>query len=538
VTDDFFGEEWTRSTIDRVARDIRPEYFTSKRWFGSKSRTIQGCRVVDIALLRAESGVAGLLLLEISYAASEPEWYHVPLAFKAAHAVPAVIKDQPDGVAIVMQTPHGEVWGYDAFAEDAFCAALYQGMYDDTRLRAREHGLIFHRVPGRLDTRDVHTIKRINGEQSNTSIVYDDTFILKAFRKLSAGLNPDFEIPYFLTTHTDFRYVPKVAGFFEYDAGGADDGETILLGVLQDFVVNDGDGYTNALSLLRAYFADVSRFIAERPDYTAQEQADQTLRWTGTMRAAVQRLGYITGLMHNALASNAEAPDFRPEPITRGDAEHWEADIAGLIERVIQVAPDRIGRLPDDQRELLRPVLDNRPAFLTMVDGLHSLAEEACHKIRYHGDYHLGQVLRTGDDFVILDFEGEPARGLAERRAKHCPLKDVAGLLRSFNYAAYAALFNVCEERQADEQERAALERWALSWEGVARTAYLEGYREATGRHSGPRFVPSDSAAFQRVIRLFEVEKAFYELNYEFNNRPTWVPIPAKGLLRLLRGRE
>jgi maltose alpha-D-glucosyltransferase/alpha-amylase len=170
-----------------------------------------------------------------------------------------------------------------------------------------------------------------------------------------------------------------------------------------------------------------------------------------------------------------------------------------------------------------------------MVTGLYVLEKEGCHKTRYHGDYHLGQVLRTGYDFIVLDFEGEPARTLAERRAKHCPLKDVAGLLRSFNYAAYAVLFEVWKERHSDEHEKAELESWALVWENLAHTAFLEGYFEATSRHTGPRFMPADTAAFQHVVEIFEVEKAFYELNYEFNNRPGWIPIPATGLMRILR---
>jgi maltose alpha-D-glucosyltransferase/alpha-amylase len=169
-----------------------------------------------------------------------------------------------------------------------------------------------------------------------------------------------------------------------------------------------------------------------------------------------------------------------------------------------------------------------------MVSGLDSLVTDGCHKTRYHGDYHLGQILKTGDDFVILDFEGEPARTLAERRSKACPLKDVAGMLRSFSYAAYAVLFEVWEQQEWDERERRGLENWALRWEQLARNAFLEGYCEAAADQTGPRYIPPRQEAFRQVVKVFEVEKAFYELNYEFNSRPTWVPIPANGLLRLL----
>ena len=168
-----------------------------------------------------------------------------------------------------------------------------------------------------------------------------------------------------------------------------------------------------------------------------------------------------------------------------------------------------------------------------MAAGLDILIEAEVHKTRYHGDYHMGQVLKTGPDFIILDFEGEPARTLEERRSKHSPLKDVAGLLRSFNYAAYAVLFEEWENT-TDPAQRADLEGWAQEWEQVARQSFLDGYSEATARHTGPRIIPADEKIFQQAVKIFELEKAFYELNYEFNNRPTWVPIPAKGLQRII----
>jgi trehalose synthase-fused probable maltokinase len=189
---------------------------------------------------------------------------------------------------------------------------------------------------------------------------------------------------------------------------------------------------------------------------------------------------------------------------------------------------------------LLRPLASSEAAFRDAAGGLEILTRQGCHKTRCHGDYHLGQVLKTGDDYMILDFEGEPARSLAERRAKHCPLRDVAGMLRSFDYAAYGALFELWAERESDAGEQAELERWAMAWERIVRAAFLQGYGEATDRHTGPRFVPAGAEAFRRVVRIFEVEKAFYELTYEFNNRPAWIAVPARGLLRLLPdgGRE
>ncbi|MBV9280700.1 MAG: hypothetical protein JOZ41_11500, partial [Chloroflexi bacterium] len=245
---------WLQEQIGHVASDITPAYLRSKRWFGSKSRSILGARAVDFDLLPAEPDLFGLLLLEISYAEAAPELYLLPLAFSPEEQVPAEVKRQPEGAAAMVRTPQGVVWAYDAFAEDPFCALLYGSMYDDTEIRTGEGKLIFRHIPGRMDSRYVQTMRRISSEQSNTSLVFNDALILKVFRKLSIGRNPDFEVPYFLTTHTDFAFVPKVAGFIEYQTAR---GEPISVGVLQDFVVNQGDGYTLALNRVRDYFSRV-----------------------------------------------------------------------------------------------------------------------------------------------------------------------------------------------------------------------------------------------------------------------------------------
>jgi maltose alpha-D-glucosyltransferase/alpha-amylase len=306
--------ERLRLRIDQLVRQIPPVYFQSKRWFGSKTRKITGYRVVDFDLLETEPDMFGLLLLEISYAGTESELYQVPLALKPESEVPAPIRERPTDAAFVLATPSDEIWAYDAFAEDRFCALLHEGMYDDREVQMTQGRLVFHHVPGLLDSRDVHTVRRIISEQSNTSVIFDDALILKTFRRLSAGLNPEFEVPYFLTTHTDFDYVPKVAGFIEYRHAGT---RQISMGVLQDFVANQGDGYTTTLNRVRDYFDKVLRFIEERPNYPAHERTQLALRCSGGTHEEAHRLGQITGLMHNALASNSELPDFRPEPVTR-----------------------------------------------------------------------------------------------------------------------------------------------------------------------------------------------------------------------------
>jgi maltose alpha-D-glucosyltransferase/alpha-amylase len=522
---------WLSAEISNLVQHIKPDYFKTKRWFGSKTRQISGYRVHDFELLDSSQGILGLLLLEIKYAKGEPELYQLPLSFKPIGSIPAAIIDQPAGAALVIQTPEGEFWAYDAFLEEAISRVFYQGIFDNAEFESPGGKLIFRSIPGRMTSRELTSIKRISTEQSNTSIIYNNSLILKAFRKLAFGLNPDFEVPYYLTTHTGFNYVPKVAGFIEYVPG---ENAPVSMGVLQDFIQNDGDGYNVTLDHVRDFFKNYK-------SYSTGDQADQaqatddsalTRQFAGTYPELARRLGEITGELHNALASDTDQPEFKPEPVTSQDIANWENIISELLRRVIASVNQQLPGLSPELQALLRPVVRNERAYLQMAAGLDSLVVAGVHKTRYHGDYHMGQVLKTGSDFIILDFEGEPARTLAERRSKHSPLKDVAGMLRSFNYAAYAVLFEEWEYT-ADPTERAGLESLAQDWEQLARQSFLEGYIGATGRHTGPRIIPESREVFHQALKVFELEKAFYELNYEFNNRPSWVPIPAKGLLRI-----
>lgn len=525
------SEKWLRAEVDSLVGQIPPSYFQSKRWFGSKTRTIVGLELIDVALLEIEDEQFMLLLVELAYAGGDPELYQLPLAVKPAQAVPEAVKLQPSGVAFVLEAPEGDLYAYDAFTEDRFCLLLYQAMYDDQVVQMENGALVFHHVPGVLETRDVHTIIRVSTEQSNTSIIFDQRQILKGFRKLSFGLNPDFEVPYFLTTHSEFRNVPTVAGFVEYHPAA---GGEISMGVMQSFVPHEGDGYNDARYRVTQYCEFVLSLLSENPESTPEVRAEIAAQSVGPMPELMHRLGVVTGEMHHALASDTDLAAFTPEPITVQDAEAWEGSIAHMIEETMRDVRERMPALAPQVRELLEPVLAHEAEFLAIIPGLRRLADEGCHKTRYHGDYHLGQVLKTSTDFMVLDFEGEPARPLEYRRSKQCPLKDVAGMLRSFDYAAYAVLFELWKERRMNEAQRARLEEWVLCWEQMATDAFLEGYVEVAGRHTGPRFMPAGSAAYRQLIQIFSVEKAFYELNYEFNNRPSWIPIPARGLMRLL----
>ncbi|HEX2174210.1 MAG TPA: phosphotransferase, partial [Dehalococcoidia bacterium] len=313
---------------------------------------------------------------------------------------------------------------------------------------------------------------------------------------------------------TTFRNVPRVYGYFEY-TGTAFEGS---LGVVQDFVASRGDGWRYTLDCLEE--------LRRRTLGTAAPAAAGPLgEWLGDNFRAIFRLGAVTGQLHRALATGSD-PAFAPEPITAADLDAWIAAIAGsLTENFGQLR--RLGQnLPPALRQRAAEALAREAALRDRIGALRDQVEPGLVKTRYHGDYHLGQVLWTGEDFVILDFEGEPARPLEQRRAKQSPLKDVAGMLRSFDYAAATAALKAGAGAAPPDWSE-----WLRLWQDRTAAEYLAGYLAEAERSPVP-FVPRDPGRRRAWIEAFAMEKAIYELGYELNNRPDWVPIPLLALGR------
>jgi predicted trehalose synthase len=339
-------------------------------------------------------------------------------------------------------------------------------------------------------------VRRLEGEQSNTSLVLGDRLVFKIFRRLAPGLNPELEVTRFLTERTRFRHTPRLAGWLEYRP--REEAPTTLA-VLQELVPDARDGWRWILAQLAGA---LDALASAAPDDTARLREAAATSLDG-----LRRLGERTGELHLALASDPSDPAFAPEPIVAGDVAGWAADVARQVEEA-------------------RRVLGTRalPGIPPPADGLASLVGRA--KIRHHGDYHLGQTLRveTRRDFAIIDFEGEPLRPLDVRRRKHAALRDVAGMLRSLDYAAVTAAGG-----GAPGATSAPVERRAEAWEREARHAFTAGYRNVT---AGAGFVPERETDFARVVSVFEVEKAAYEIVYEASQRPEWIGIPLRGFTR------
>jgi trehalose synthase-fused probable maltokinase len=349
----------------------------------------------------------------------------------------------------------------------------------------------------------------IGAEQSNTSVVMDDAIVLKFFRKVEPGPNPDLELTRLLTNE-GFDYIPPQVGEIFYETavedGDAEGSLSYDLGIAQQFAGDGKDGWDYVL-------AEVSRVLGEVHPHDAREDIPTLIQERGAdCLQAIEQLGDATGSLHVLLSRE----EFGPELLSE---EMEIEDLKGLSVG----AQQRLDRLA-----LRIPELADLADRLTLRLENITLLADAGQKTRVHGDYHLGQVLRVPRSWLILDFEGEPARRLEERRAKQSPIKDVAGMLRSFSYATYSALFGRC---QPDDDEWAGLEEWALAWEAAARERFLIGY--LTASHEG-RFLPAERASIGALVDFFELDKALYEVDYEVDNRPGWLRIPLQGIRRVI----
>jgi maltose alpha-D-glucosyltransferase/alpha-amylase len=428
---------------------------------------------------------------------------------------------------------------HDGVQDDSVCLELLSVIENGSELRTSDGhtirgvpGKVFEEIRGSAET--PLPVRRSTAEQSNTSIMYGDRFILKLFRRLEPGLNPDAEIGRHLTEKTTFDRIPPFAGSIELEPT-ADEAEPTILTMLQGLVANEGDGWKWTIEELDRYFEtsaplpfpeNLSAEPADPLGLSEHSDSPAAREHLGIYLDAAATLGRRTAELHLALAAPSDDPAFAPEPLTTQNFQTLLFDFHEHASRVLDVLRERMPFLPDEVIEIAATVLSRRRRILDYFGTLKS-ASFRSQRIRIHGDYHLGQVLRVKTDFVILDFEGEPARPLEYRRSKQCPIKDVAGMLRSFSYAAYASLINYSARHSEDLTH---LEPWAQLWERSAAAAFLRAYRETA---QGAEFLPADTSEFHKLLDLFLLDKALYEVRYELNARPAWVRIPLMGIMSL-----
>ena len=521
----FMGMAWETLLDGNVRTLIEREslatFLLRQRWFGGKARSVKTARFVDWGVLKKGSYPIFLTIVQADYQDGTREHYFVPLSVVVGADADAVLGVMPQ-LALARITGARKGVLVDGAADERVGFAFLEMLDRQDTFRTKRAVARAKRTPAFEAVRGLGPLvpKRGSAEQSNTSILFGDRLILKLLRRLEPGPNPDVEIGEQLTSRTPFRRAPRVAGALEYEPAGEPVGH---LFVAHEFVASQGDGWSHALAELRRFYDEVqprgappmevlpaSRGTADQP--TPPAMCDLA----GAYIDSAQLLGRRTAELHIALAGDTVSPAFAPEPFTKEDVGRLVADATSELQRVrSKIGSSVVTRL----ERRLKAMRDAKGA-----DALNP----ASVRIRIHGDYHLGQLLWAESDYYILDFEGEPARPLPERRRKESPLKDVAGMMRSFSYAAYAALF-ASSDRREDAYNR--LEPWARAWVYWTSAAFLRGYTTAAG--AAP-FLPADRVQRASLLELFLIVKALYELRYELNTRPEWVRIPLRGLEELV----
>jgi maltose alpha-D-glucosyltransferase/alpha-amylase len=515
---------------------ILPAYLNACRWFGGKTRGIRACRVVERIPL-AEAGGAHVILIDITYFDGGIETYLLPLQIAAGPAAAAIRQEAPQAIIarFITEQPDQEAILFDAVHDEKFRAALFELMARQKSQRA-ERGVVAG-FPGTLLAGAETPASRVHKvEQSNSSIIYQDRWFLKLYRRIEEGINPDAEIIRFLSERRHFENVPPFGGSIEYRRPR---GETRVLGLLLGLVANEGDTWTRALDSLGRFY---ERVLEARPDpatipplsiFTPNEKASAVLNSLigGVHPERIRQLGERTARMHFALAGEETDAGFSPEPFTSLYQRSVYQSMRGSLRRTLALLQRQVPALEGDIRKLALEVLGGEPEILARVARLLR-RKIVCSKIRTHGDFHLGQVLNTGKDFVIIDFEGEPTRSLGERKMKRCALRDVAGMMRSFHYAAHTALS--MHRQTVRPEDVPVLEPWADLWASWISSAYLQSYLESA---AGAIFIPDNPEDTETLLEAFLLEKAVYEVGYELNNRPKWIGIPLRGIRQILGDR-
>jgi maltose alpha-D-glucosyltransferase/alpha-amylase len=556
----------------KALREALEPYLRRHRWFAGKARALQSTDVIDVFEMGASSNEDQLRLLLVSaaYAEGEPDAYVLPL----------MLIDEAWAADVLIEHPHAGIIRLESVQEDRaliVCEAswnehFWQELLEIVARVAKRSGnkgaLAGIRTSAFAHLWDdealVNSPTVHGGEQSNTSARFDERFILKLFRRVTPGVNPDLEIGRMLTEQANLPHVPKVAGALEYrDAAN----RPMTVAILHEFIPNVGDAWTYTLDELGRYFervqsqspepalvettAAASSTIASdsrmrgvtRPTSESELLMPRTLQESmqleptelardtvGAYLVSAEQLGRRTAELHVALAQIQGDAAFSPEPFTRLYQRGLYQSMRSQARATLELLKSQFHDMEGDAQLQAGLVLDQQHAIFAQLGELLNDRIDA-RRIRCHGDFHLGQVLFTGKDFVIIDFEGEPERPVSERRIKASPLRDVAGMLRSFHYVAYAALRGKTPTLFVESAPIPG-EKWAAFWSAWSSAAFLQAYL-MDARPGG--FLPTDESQVRILLRSYVLEKALYELRYELNNRPDWVTIPFEGILQLVQ---
>jgi len=532
-----------RGELERAIARFLP----GRRWFAGKARVIRNVVIQDaLPLAGARSSLgARVLIVRVEYSEGEPERYAVPLTVIEGERAEYLEADAPRSVVARIRRRNDTA----ILAEALVDGDVNRALLDAVRARRSLKGVNGGRLTGRttpslraaLDGAEVPEPSVFRAEQSNTSVVYGQSLIMKLFRRVEDGLNPDLELGRYLGERAGFANTPPVAGALEYQSDGS---EPATLAIVHRFVPNEGDAWQYTLDVLGRFY---ERCVTDRieaglpaPERAREPLLGRALRpvpeeaaeMVGSYLDSAALMGRRVAQLHAALAADALDPALTPEPFTPHYQRGLYQSLRNLTGRAMRLLRKQLPSLGDEAAGLAAVVLGSEKALLARFQALTAEPIQAM-RIRCHGDLHLGQILFTGRDFMIIDFEGEPARSLGDRRVKRSPLRDVAGVLRSFHYATFTALIDAQNRGLVEPASDAAhdLEDWGRAWCDAVSEAFLGAYLGESGDAS---WIPEDRDALGVLLDTSLLEKAVYELTYELNNRPTWVPVALMGIADLV----
>jgi maltose alpha-D-glucosyltransferase / alpha-amylase len=519
-------------------------WLQSRRWFGGKARTVQNVVISDSIPLVIDHAphATRLVLFRVEYVEGEPDNYTIPIGYAPGELGEQMIAQSPQNVLARLHVLGSKEDGvlYEAVGDSAFAARIFDLLTKQESLVGGTGELSGHSTPA-LETMLANcegcaTALVRNLDSSNTVMTFADRLFFKMFRKIEPGVNPDLEIGRYLT-NMHFGNTPATLGWLEYGREGE---EKLTIGILQEAVHNTTSAWQATLDNLGRYFEQL--MAQPQPNWKHEMPVPGDSMWKlahGNAPPLAKEtlnldqatlLGRRTGEMHAALAANTDDPDFAPEPFGQLYQRSLYQSMRKQTVQNLQLLRRRLAGLPEATRPLAQSVLEQEKMLLESLGALLTKKLRA-QRLRCHGDYHLGQVLYTGKDFMIIDFEGEPARSISERRLKQSPLKDVAGMLRSYHYAASYEFFQLKATGLATADNIEMLERAANFWCLWSSSAFLKGYLSVDATAA---FLPPQGEPAEILMDAYLIEKAVYELGYELNNRPDWVEVPLRGILNLL----
>jgi maltose alpha-D-glucosyltransferase/alpha-amylase len=542
-------------------QEILPAYLQGRPWFAGRARQTEAAMILESIAIPQNGTAAQLALVQVEYSEGDSETYLLPLAYATGEQKDLVLGTLPEAaVAQIVRGSNGQESAgvlYDPLGEKRFSEAL---------LEAILHYRRFRRPGGELTAvpllRDEEAVARVAGretiepspdssalanppfpdgvprreEKSNTTVSFGNRWTLKVFRRIEEGLNPELELERFLIERTSFRNIPPLAGLLEYRRSW---GGPMTLALLQGFVEHQADGWRFTRDSLARYFEQVSvgqqagvpeEFLPRKPlaDLAEGEIPALVRDKIGSFLEAVHVLGRRTAELHVALSSVADDPSFAPEPFTALQQRSLYQSLRSQTRQAFQLLRSRLSQLPSEAQAVAGKILERENEIIHRAWTIQQKRIKAA-QTRIHGDYHLGQVLYTGRDFVIIDLEGQVDRSLSARRHKRSPLRDVASMLRSFHYAVRFAL----QDQRVRRQDIPMLEPWARLWNLWVGVLFLKSYLEVARQGA---FLPDSRDQLSELLHFLLLKRAVQETRQELESGGEHVDIPLTGLLALVNG--